>query len=146
MAAKMMFLAKKRGSVPKDLGIDLLILKDKLSLQEPYNNKLEGTAKLFESTEPVESAILDSIGLFRINIDSDNGVIVAGHYLISNQTQPVNVIKGKTANSIYSTILKLGLVKQLEHAAYLGSELSKAEIALRTGKGYVQDADLFSKK
>ena len=28
-AAKMMFLAKKRGSVPKDLGIDLLILKDK---------------------------------------------------------------------------------------------------------------------
>jgi len=27
-AAKMMFLAKKRGSAAKDLGIDLLILKD----------------------------------------------------------------------------------------------------------------------
>ena len=36
-AAKMMFLAKKRGSVPKDLGVDLLILKDKRNHEEPYN-------------------------------------------------------------------------------------------------------------
>ncbi len=36
-AAKMMYLAKKRASVPKDLGIDLLVLKDKRSREEPYN-------------------------------------------------------------------------------------------------------------
>jgi len=36
VAAKMMFLAKKRGSFPKDLGIDLLILKDKRNREEPY--------------------------------------------------------------------------------------------------------------
>ena len=36
-AAKMMYLAKKRGSVPKDLGVDLLVLKDKRSREEPYN-------------------------------------------------------------------------------------------------------------
>ena len=29
VSSKMMFLAKSRGSIPKDLGIDLLILKDK---------------------------------------------------------------------------------------------------------------------
>ena len=38
-AAKMMFLAKKRGSVPKDLGIDLLILKDKRNREEPYDKR-----------------------------------------------------------------------------------------------------------
>ena len=44
-AAKMMFLAKKRGSVPKDLGIDLLILKDKRIHEEPYDKKLEAERK-----------------------------------------------------------------------------------------------------
>ncbi len=38
-AAKMMYLAKQRGSVPKDLGIDLLILKDKCKREEPYNRQ-----------------------------------------------------------------------------------------------------------
>ena len=31
----------------------------------------------------------------------------------------------------------------MEHAAYLGSELQKAQIAMITGKEYVQDFDLF---
>ena len=31
----------------------------------------------------------------------------------------------------------------MEHAAYLGSELQKAEIAMLTGKEYVQDFELF---
>ena len=35
--------------------------------------------------------------------------------------------------------------QDLDHAAYLGSELSKAEIALRTGKEYVQDKEMFKK-
>ena len=33
----------------------------------------------------------------------------------------------------------------MEHAAYLGSELQKAEIAMITGKDYIQDFDLFKK-
>ena len=43
-AAKMMFLAKKRGSVPKDLGLDLLIFKDKRNREEPYDRILEEKA------------------------------------------------------------------------------------------------------
>ena len=31
----------------------------------------------------------------------------------------------------------------MEHAAYLGSELQKAEIAMVTGNDYVQDFELF---
>ncbi|MEM3437976.1 MAG: dihydropteroate synthase-like protein, partial [Nitrososphaerales archaeon] len=35
-ASKMMFLAKKRSSVPKDMALDLIIMKDKKSREEPY--------------------------------------------------------------------------------------------------------------
>ena len=59
-AAKMMFLAKKRGSVPKDLGIDLLILKDKRVHEEPYDKKLEAGAKVVDASEKLEPATLDS--------------------------------------------------------------------------------------
>ena len=72
-AAKMMFLAKKRGSVPKDLGIDLLILKDKRSHEEPYDKKLEVGAKVVDASEEVEPAVLDSEGMFKISVDRTEG-------------------------------------------------------------------------
>jgi dihydropteroate synthase-like protein len=142
-AAKMMFLAKKRGSVPKDLGIDLLILKDKRVHEEPYDRKLEAGAKVVHAPEESEPAILDSEGMFKITVDRTEGVLVATHYLSLDMTKPVNVIKGKTAEGIYGKILGMGLVSRLDHAAYLGNELAKAEIALQTGKEYVQDSSLF---
>ncbi len=46
-ASKMMFLAKKRGSVPKDLGIDLLLFKDKRNREESYDKDLEQKIKSF---------------------------------------------------------------------------------------------------
>ncbi len=144
-AAKMMFLAKKRGSVPKDLGVDLLILKDKRSHEEPYHQNLEQAAKTTEAPEKMEPALLDPEGMFKISIDHDNRLIVAVHYHSDNPTKPLNIIKSKTAPAIYAKILALGLVSKLDHAAYLGSELSKAEVALQTGKGYVQDEALFKK-
>ena len=142
-AAKMMFLAKKRGSVPKDLGIDLLVLKDKRVHEEPYDKKLEANSKVMDASETSEPAILDSEGMFKISVDRTEGVLVAVHYLSLDMTKPINIIKGKTADSIYPKIMELGLVSKLDHAAYLGSELAKAEIALRTGKEYVQDKVLF---
>ena len=142
-AAKMMFLAKKRGSVPKDLGIDLLILKDKRTYEEPYDKKLEVGTKIVHVSEKSEPATLDSMGIFKILIDRSEGVLVALHYVSLDMTKPLNIIKGKTADGVYSKIVYKGLVSKLEHAAYLGSELAKAEIALRTGKEYVQDKMMF---
>jgi dihydropteroate synthase-like protein len=143
-AAKMMFLAKKRGSVPKDLGIDLLILKDKRVHEEPYDKKLEADAKVVDVSEMLEPAILDSEGMFKIIVDRVENVLVAVHYVSVQMDKPVNVIKGKTAESVYAKIMELGLVTQLDHAAYLGNELAKAEVALRTGKEYIQDKPLFN--
>jgi dihydropteroate synthase-like protein len=144
-AAKMMFLSKKRGSVPKDLGIDLLILKDKRIHEEPYDKKLEVNAKVVDAPEKFEPGTLDSEGVFKISIDRTEGVLVAVHYTSLDMTKPINIIKGKTADSLYAKILEMGLVSRLDHAAYLGSELAKAEIALRTGKEYVQDSAMFKK-
>jgi dihydropteroate synthase-like protein len=144
-AAKMMFLAKKRGSVPKDLGIDLLILKDKRIREEPYDKKLEADAKVVRASETLEPATLDSMGMFKISIDRVEGVLIAVHYDSAQMAKPSHVVKGKTVDSVYTKIMEMGLVSRLDHAAYLGSELAKAEIALRTGKEYIQDSLLFKR-
>ncbi len=142
-AAKMMFLAKKRGSVPKDLGINLLVLKDKRNREEHYNRKLEINAPVTFGEEKSVPAVLDTKGSFKIFIDRLENSIVALHFAFSETCKPTNIIKGKNAEGILSEITKLGLVSRIDHAGYLGTELAKAEIALRTGKEYIQDHTLF---
>jgi dihydropteroate synthase len=113
--------------------------------EEPYDKKLEVKAKVVTAPEKPEPAILDSEGMFKISIDRTEGVLVAVHYTSLDMTSPINIIKGKTADSVYAKIVGMSLVSRLDHAAYLGSELAKAEIALRTGKEYIQDKKLFKK-
>jgi dihydropteroate synthase-like protein len=144
-AAKMMFLAKKRDSVPKDLGIDLLILKDKQKHEEPYDREVEIGTKIVDASIYSEPILLDPAGMFKISVDRTLGLLVAMHFLPSNTSKPNKIVKGRTAESVYAKITELGLVTTLDHAAYIGSELSKAEIALRIGKEYVQDNALFKK-
>ncbi len=142
-AAKMMYLAKKRGSVPKDLGVDLLVLKDKRSREEPYDAALEQKTTVTIAIDETAPTELDNVGMFKISVDHKNELLVAALFTTAAMDKPVNIIKGKTAEAVYAKIVKLGLVTQLDHAAYLGSELAKAEIALKTGKEYIQDKKLF---
>ena len=51
-------------------------------------------------------------------------------------------IIGKRPQEIYHTIAKLGLISLYEHAAYLGKELKKAELAIKHSLKYVQDEDI----
>ena len=67
---------------------------------------------------------------------------MAVHYL---KMKPNLMIYGKTAKAIYDEIIKKKLVSRIEHAAYLGQELQKAEDALKLGKNYVQDFPIFEK-
>ena len=78
-------------------------------------------------------------------VDRIDEKIVALHYSSAKMEKPDKIIKGKTADAIYSKIIELGLVSREDHAAYLGGELAKAEIALRTGKEYIQDKAMFTK-
>ncbi|MDR2203729.1 MAG: dihydropteroate synthase-like protein [Nitrososphaerota archaeon] len=145
VAAKMMYLAKKRASVPKDLGLDLLILKDKRSCEELYDVTLEQKSIITLATDETMTSELDSVGMFKITLDRKNNDIIALLFTDVSMTKPINIIKGKTAKNIYTKIIQLQLVTRLDHAAYLGSELEKAEIALRIGKAYIQDVCLFKK-
>jgi len=139
----MMFLAKKRGSVPKDLGIDVLFLKDKRNREEPYNEELEKKVPVISAFDETGPAVLDAKGSFKIALNRIEGNIVAMHYASPDRAEPTTIIKGKTAENIYSKIAELALVSRVDHAAYLGSELEKAEIALKTGKEYIQDKTMF---
>jgi dihydropteroate synthase len=86
---------------------------------------------------------MDPCGVFRIMVDREGSAVVALHYVSADAKEPHYAIRGKTAEEVLSEIARLKLVSQLGHAGYLGSELAKAEIALKTGKGYLQDAALF---
>ena len=141
-ASKMMFLAKHRKSIPKDLGINLVAFKDKHKRNDIILNELDGIPE-FRREEPLKF-IRDKAGSFKINVDYRTTVadsrITATHF---KKNKADLVIIGHSAKEIYEEIIKKELVTRMEHAAYLGSELQKAEIAMITGKEYVQDFDLF---
>jgi dihydropteroate synthase-like protein len=144
-AAKMMFLAKKRNCVPKDLGLDLLILKDKNPKEIAYDATLEDKSKVTVAKQETPQLTLDPKGIFRIALDRQENLIVAMHFESSQSQKPLKVIKGKSAEGVFGEILALGLVSSLGHAAYLGGELVLAEVALLSGKEFVQDEGLFRK-
>ncbi len=80
----------------------------------------------------------DPMGFFTILISQD-GIIVE-HY--SNQKKLLRKIQGRSAKDIYKKISDMGLVSRHDHAAYLGKELLKAELAIQRGIQYEQDKDL----
>jgi len=136
VSSDMMFLAKNRGSIPKDLGINLVMYKDK----RRYDGILEEIdVPIIEAKEDHKFSH-DPAGSFKIMVG--DGQIKAVHYL---KMEPQIAIKGDNAKSVYDEILRRGLISRMEHASYLGSELEKAEIAAKIGKTYVQDFPLFSK-
>ncbi len=136
ISSDMMFLAKNRDSIPKDLGINLVLFKDK--------RKRETIVEEYDV--PIVEAVEDSkfkhdpAGSFKIIIE--NGQLKAIHYL---KMVPQIAVMGDTAKAVYDEILRRGLISRMEHATYLGSELEKAEIAAKLGKNYVQDFPLFKR-
>jgi dihydropteroate synthase-like protein len=125
-ATEMMVLARDRP-YPKDLGIDLLVLKEKRRRREP---PLE-----YDSAHPARSMpddiTYDPKGNFRIGIEGDQIVAVINR----------RAIKGVRWQDVLFTILSQGDVTLLDHAGYLGRELFKAELAIRYGRSFEQDGE-----
>jgi len=80
---------------------------------------------------------IDKAGYFVIIPQREKGIITAEHYSYENKL--LRIIEGNNPKSIYKTIVENGWVTQLTHAAYLGMELTKAELSLKVGFKYVQD-------
>jgi dihydropteroate synthase len=106
---------------------------------------------------------LDPVGYFIIYVDRDAGLICAKHYsnIIDDRGLAINpetgevipargnvqrsatqLYTGKTAKELCVKLLERSNpvpVSMLNHAAYLGREFVRAEIALLDGSEYIQD-------
>ena len=80
---------------------------------------------------------MDRAGYFVVIPQADKGLISVEHYAYDNVL--LHIIEGETARAIYTAVLNAGWLTELSHAAYLGKELAKAELALTHGLKYVQD-------
>ena len=82
--------------------------------------------------------VSDPMGYFVLYADRARRLLSLEHY--GNDGMLDSVIKGKTAPELYMAAIDKGLVSRLDHAAYLGRELARAEHALASGQPFVQDA------
>jgi dihydropteroate synthase-like protein len=115
-ARRLMFAAREDNSLPKDYGAALLQLHDR----KPFPNAPQEIAELAAQLKDAN---------FRIETAAD------GIHIYARGVHRV-------AADAFSLFPELGIENDAPHAFYLGAELSKAEIAWRLGKRYMQDEPL----
>ena len=82
----------------------------------------------------------DPAGYFVIALDRPNTRLLVHHY--DQRHRLLRTIEGTTAQAVSQTIVRLNLATLPAHVAYLGRELTKAELAVRNGLHYEQDVPL----
>lgn len=131
-AINMAFVAKIADSAPKDIGFTSFAAKSGRFDVQPVHD-----AESFETVK--ENGVvpqLDPKGCFKIGVDHQNGRILCEHRI---QGQKTSILASDKAGALLQKILAKRLVSRLDHAAYVGSELTKAEISLILGHNYQQD-------
>lgn len=112
---------------PKDVGVDTFVIKEKRKRREPSPS--------YDSVVDVsgvpDSLSYDPKGSFRIGVE-DGKIVAVRHG---------KAIRGSTAEEVFAAILAEKGVSLLDHAAYLGKELYKAELAIRFGRSFEQDGN-----
>ncbi len=78
-------------------------------------------------------------GFFLIKVYRETKEIGAAY--VDNESFEIQFeVRGKTAQEVYHVIFnELNINIRLDHAAYLGKELNKAEMALEKGEEYLQE-------
>jgi tetrahydromethanopterin S-methyltransferase subunit A len=82
--------------------------------------------------------ILDQAGYFVIYPEPRKKTIVLEHY--RNDGVLDCLLEGTSTGALYTEAIERNLVTRLDHAAYLGRELARAEQSLLQGTPFVQDA------
>jgi len=104
-----------------------------------------GPAELFPGTDRVavipgrlpEHLISDPAGYFVVYVDRRQERLSLEHYRKDGVLDAV--VEGHTAAALYTPAIERNLLSRLDHAAYLGRELARAEAALKENSDYVQD-------
>lgn len=102
---------------------------------------VEGTpgrvsVETIRSKEPIR-LVPDPAGFFVVYPDSRRRMLVVDHY--TKQGVLDCVVEGRTPAAVSSQIIERSLITRLDHAAYLGRELARAERSMETGTVYIQD-------
>ena len=84
---------------------------------------------------------MDPKGYFLIKIDQKDAVIRVGYCTFPDNKLRAE-ITGKTALDIINTLIRHEMISSLQHAADMGIELFKAQLALKHNLKYVQDGEL----
>ena len=95
----------------------------------------------------IKNWVMDPKGYFLIKIDQEANLIRVGYCIFSKLGNDpihdmVSEVNGKTAIEIVNTLIEKNFISSLQHAADMGIELYKAELALRYEYKYIQDKDL----
>ncbi|MEM2185173.1 MAG: dihydropteroate synthase-like protein [Candidatus Methanomethylicia archaeon] len=136
IASQMASIAKIKNCPPKNLGISLLILKDKRFYEFPVCGDID---EIVYAEGGEKYYTIDPFGTFNIRVNHKEKFIEA----LYNGRMKRILIKGRSAKDIRREIVSRNLISQISHAMYLGCELAKAEIALQLGKSYIQENPLF---
>ena len=95
----------------------------------------------------IKDWVMDPKGYFLIMIDKEKKLLRVGYCKfrkLGNKSvnDMVSIVSGKTAIEIVNTLIRNKYISSLQHAADMGIELCKAELALRYKLDYIQDRDL----
>lgn len=118
---------------------------DVLDTAEQCGKRNPGPAEPFPGADRVavipgrlpESMIPDPAGYFVVYVDRRHERLSLEHYRKDGVLDAV--IEGHAAAEVYIPAIERNLVSRLDHAAYLGRELARAEAALKESSEYVQD-------
>ena len=99
----------------------------------------------------IKDCVMYTKGYFLIAIDKEKKLLRVGYCTFrklgnKNINDMVSIISGKTAIEIVNTLIRNKYISSCQHAADMGIELCKAELALRYKLNYIQDKNLELKK
>jgi len=139
ISREMIYRAGVRKSPPIDVGLDLLVVKDKREIiVKPPELSREVPLVMIKKFIPLQ---LDKKIYLKIYVDKDRkDVIVDVHSSTTHKV--IKRYRGKDVLSLGRAITRDQNLSP-EHSFYLGFELSKAAVALQLHKNYVQDAPIF---
>ncbi len=134
VARKLLTISWYLDTDPRDLGIDLLVVKDKEYswIEFPKPDKV---VEIPVMNKPYR---IDPMGIFKIRVNHIDGYIEALYIGRKGRI----LLRGRREEDIRRVIIEKGLISRIDHAFYLGRELGKAEEALRIGKNYEQEKPL----
>ena len=112
-----------------------------------YNINKKIKKRIIAKYHRIKDWKMDPKGYFLIAVDKKNKIIRVGYCKFTRLgNSPIHdmvaEIKGKTAIEIVNTLIREKFISTLQHAADMGIELHKAELALKYGFQYIQDKNL----